>query len=242
MEETYDNMLKRLRMYRLKHGMIQAEFGRLLGMSQAEYSYKESGKLIISYQNLLDFGKAGINVDFLVTGVDYKYTFPEIELLFSKCKDYETRELLMKIFAEILLYKYKKQIKQENSNTYSADTNVKNKLEKQPDKGELLEYMLDSWDGFSMIQYIRNHFGYSQIYMSEKLGMSIKKYRQMERQNIYPDAAMLVDLYNISGYEPDMFFDKKDRRLIIIEKIWNELRKEERGILLGVINDTRQYI
>ena len=48
MEETYDNMLKRLRMYRLKHGMMQAEFGRLLGMSQAEYSYKESGKLIIS--------------------------------------------------------------------------------------------------------------------------------------------------------------------------------------------------
>ena len=53
MEETYDNMLNRLRMYRLKHGMMQAEFCRLLGMSQAEYSYKESGKLIISYQNLL---------------------------------------------------------------------------------------------------------------------------------------------------------------------------------------------
>ena len=50
-----------------------------------------------------------------------------------------------------------------------------------------------------MTCFVRDKMNTSQIAMAEKLGLGIKKYRDIEKEKIYPDAETLVSLYNMSA-------------------------------------------
>ena len=42
----------------------------------------------------------------------------------------------------------------------------------------------------------------------------------LEREEEFPDADILLSLYDISGYPPIMFMDIYDRRLLAVKAVW----------------------
>ena len=70
-----------------------------------------------------------------------------------------------------------------------------------------------------MMRFVRSELKLNQIDMAERLGLGIKKYRTLERENIYPDTEMLLYLYNISHYQPALFMNMSGRKLQIIKSV-----------------------
>ena len=99
----------------------------------------------------------------------------------------------------------------------------------------LLKALCNSWHDFSMLRFVRSSLKLNQIDMAERLGLSIKKYRALERENIYPDAEMLLYLYNISHYQPALFMNMSDRKLQIIKSVWENFTLEKRAVLLECV-------
>ena len=59
-----------------------------------------------------------------------------------------------------------------------------------------------------------------------------KKYRALEHEIIYPDAETLVCLYGMSGVQPALFMDMKNKKRHIIKGVWLNLSPEQRAFLL----------
>lgn len=78
--------------------------------------------------------------------------------------------------------------------------------------------------------------------MAEKIGVGIKKYREIERENRYPDAEMLLSFYNMSGYQPMLFLNFYDRRLMSIKQVWNLLTKEEKVLMTEFIENIKSVL
>lgn len=211
----YQNVLKRLAAYRKSIGMTQKQIGENLGMSQEQYSYLENGKTKITEDNLRDFLKNGWNIDYLITGMEYKNCRTKLDDVLAQFQDKEVRIFVMKLVAEMMLEKAK--------------------YKKGDAAYELLEAVIKAWDDFSMTFFIREHLQMSQTEMAEKIGIGIKKYRDIEKEKRFPDAEMLLTFYTMSGYQPLLFLDYEDRRMMSIKMVWNKLSAKEKSVMLQFI-------
>ncbi len=220
----YKDVLNRLIAYRKKTGATQEQMGQKLGLSQEQYSYLENGKTKITDSNLKDFLRTGWDIDYLITGVEIENDWTDLENIFSQFQDGEERSFAMKITAELLLEKGKQTGK-------SAKASL-----------DLLEAVLKMWERFSMSRFVREELLLSQTDMAEKLGVGIKKYREMERELRFPDAELLLSLYAMSGYQPLLFIDFYDRRLMSMNMVWNLLTKEEKSHVLNFIRSIKSVL
>lgn len=226
---NYDSMLSRLIQYRKQIGMTQAQMGERMGLSQERYSYLENGTTKIGEDSLRKFSKMGCDIDYLVTGTSIENDVTELESMLCEMVDSRERGFTIRILAEIMVNRIVK-----------YDIFNEDKLNSKEVK--LLQYLLNSWDGFSMILYIRENAELSQIAMADKLGVGIKKYRKLEREMQYADAELLLRLYHLTGYQPTLFLDICDRRLIIINNVWKKLDDKEKRKLTDFINVLRMIL
>ena len=74
MSRAYDKMLNRLNAYRKMQNMSQENMGSVMGITQSHYSKLESGKKIISGEELYKLKKKGIDVDYLFSGTKSLHT------------------------------------------------------------------------------------------------------------------------------------------------------------------------
>ncbi len=218
----YQDVLRRLAAYRKKMGATQKQMGQKLGLSQEQYSYLENGITKITDRNLRELLKTGWNIDYIITGIEFQSDWTELDDVFAKFQDEETKEFVMKLLAEVLFEKGRKCVWNEKS-------------EEAKQALKLLEAILRAWDSFSMSLFVREQLQLSQIIMAEKMGVGIKKYREIERENRYPDAEMLLSLYNMSGYQPMFFMNFCDRRLMCIKQVWNLLASDEKKLMMEFI-------
>ena len=219
---NYQDVLKRMTAYRKKMGATQKQIGEKLGLSQEQYSYLENGITKITDKNLKELLRTGWNIDYIITGTEYRNNRTELDDIFADFHDEEMKEFVMKLLAEILLEKCTKYHWAE------CDEEAKRSV-------DLLGAILQSWDDFSMSLFVREHLQISQILMAERIGVGIKKYREIERENRYPDAEMLLSFYNMSGYQPILFLDFYDRRLMSMKQVWELLSQEEKEVMLEFI-------
>lgn len=219
---NYQDVLKRMNAYRKKIGATQKQIGEKLGLSQEQYSYLENGITKITDKNLKELLRTGWNIDYIITGTEYINDRTELDDVFAGFHDEKMKEFVMKLLAEVLLEKGRSHCSAEHG-------------EEEKRSLELLGAVVKSWDDFSMSLFVREHLQLSQILMAERIGVGIKKYREIERENRYPDAEMLLSLYNMSGYQPILFLNFYDRRLMSIKQVWKLLSQGEKEVMLEFI-------
>lgn len=225
---NYDDMLKRLVTYRKSLGLLQKQIGGLIGLSQEQYSYLESGTTKITDKNLKAFLDVGMNIDYLLTGKNYDYSAEELDEVLGEF-DGTDRNFAMKMLAEVIVERFDRIDITERENV--AEKNIR-----------LLTAISQSWNDFSMINFVREEQNCSQIEMAQRLGIGIKKYRDIERENRYPDAEILVNLYSMSGYQPTLFMDVQDRRLMAIKMIWVALKSDEKKNIINFIKAIKKLV
>lgn len=225
---NYDDMLKRLVTYRKSLGLLQKQIGGLIGLSQEQYSYLESGTTKITDKNLKAFSDVGMNIDYLLTGKNYDYPAEELDEVLGEFDGID-RNFAMKMLAEVIVERFDRIDITERKNV--AEKNIR-----------LLTAISQSWNDFSMINFVREEQNCSQIEMAQRLGIGIKKYRDIERENRYPDAEILVNLYSMSGYQPTLFMNVQDRRLMAIKMIWVALKSDEKKNIINFIKAIKKLV
>lgn len=212
---NYENVLKNLTAYRKTSGLTQNELASKIGISQEMYSYIENGRVIISGELLLKLSALGLDIDMLIAGKTYDYNALDLKTAINHTAlgtlpTAAEKDFILKLLAEIILNHFRK-------NTSPMTDNIL-----------LLEALCLSWDNFSMLRFVRSKLNLNQADMAELLGLGIKKYRALERENIYPDAEMLIFLYRLSGYQPSLFMNLSSRKLKIISSTWENLSPERK--------------
>ncbi len=220
----YKDVLKRLALYRKHLGLTQNELASKAGINQVVYSYIEKGHVLISGRLLIKFDSIGLSVDSLISGKTYGYKACDLDTAMNSIAADRIKDFTLKLLTEIMVSEFNK-----NSAVLS-------------DNFLLLKALCNSWNDFSMLRFVRSRLKLNQIDMAEYLGLSIKKYRALERENIYPDAEMLLYLYNISHYQPALFMNMPDRKLQIIKSVWENFSPEKRVILLECVASIKKCI
>ena len=221
---NYTDVLKRLVLYRKLLGLTQNELASKVGINQELYSYIEKGHVLISGRLLIKFDSIGLSVDSLISGKTYDYKACDLDTAMNSIAADGIKDFILKLLVEIIVNDFRK-------NSAAMTDNIL-----------LLEALSRSWDNFSMLRFVRSGLKLNQIDMAERLGLGIKKYRALEYENIYPDAEMLLYLYNISHYQPALFMNMSDRKLQIIKSVWENFSPEKRAMLLECVTSIKKCI
>lgn len=225
----YDEMLKRLQAYRKSLGLKQRQICKTVGVTQEQYSYLENGLVKLTDDNLKALYGIGLDLDYLITGKEYDYTAEDLDILLSEFEE-SHKDFVMKMIAEVIVEKWSRgSLRQDMPE--EALKNV-----------HLLSAALQSWDRFSMVEFVREDSNFSQFDMMQKLGIGIKKYRALEKEERYPDAELLLNLYSMSGYPPAMFMNISDRRLLAIKTIWIMLKSKEKKDIIKVVKQLDKLV
>ena len=89
---------------------------------------------------------------------------------------------------------------------------------------------------------IRKIAGEAQIAMAERLGVNIKKYRALEKEQVFPDAELLLGIYEITGCRPSLFLMDDHIEDVIIDDLWSRVDSERRKEILAIISQVGQFM
>lgn len=217
---NYQEVLQRLTEYRKISGMTQEQLGARIELSQEQYSYLENGITRITDKNLKAFFDMGWDIDYLITGKRFDYDVMVYDYEFNCFMKDKDVFFHTKLPAELIAERVCRYDGINRSRFNMGDI-------------DLLVGMLKSWDNFLMLRFVRERLKISQIDMAERIGIGIKKYREIEREIRYPDAEILLDFYEMSGYRPTLFMNFYDRKQMMINVMWQKLGTEERKCLKG---------
>lgn len=225
----YNGVLKRLAAYRKRLGMTQEQIAGKINISQEQYSYLENGITKITDRDLKGLFELGWNIDYIITGTEDCDGESKLEGVFDGFCDEAGKDFAMKLCAEIMIEKA------EKCRLAEKEDGLRETL-------VLLQDMVEAWQHFSMSRHVRKKLRISQLIMAEKLGVGIKKYREIEREIRYPDAEMLLSFYEMSGYPPVLFLELQDRRMLVLGRVWNAFEEKEREELLGFIEYMKRIL
>lgn len=212
MSNIYDDFLRRMNVYRKRLGLTQSEFGELVGVSQSVMSKLELGKIGISYEYLMGMVKAGLDIDYLIIekeSLKWKNSITDFLNINVDVMWYDIGEVVIWSLGEML---------QQEGEFQNTDVCCEFKL--------LKRMILEKTNG-TLLWELRSMLGFSQSVMADKIGVNIKKYRSLERENTYLDAELLMNIYEFSSCRPYLFFSKKDLKMDLLNDLWNRLCEEK---------------
>lgn len=214
--DKYESFLQRITGYRKKINLTQVEASEELGINQSQLSKMELGKTIYSYKMLQSLYQKNWDIDYFITGRKYEQSDSEISHFIEKAK--EKKELL-KLAVWAL-----EQGMQKSDAEFDKEIGFEIRL---------LKYRAYAAQEHPILYEIRVASGILQIPMSEKLGVNIKKYRMLERNEISPDAELLLRIYEETGCRPSLLLDPDNIDQMIVGDLWQFVgQKVKKEILL----------
>lgn len=198
MSAAYDDLLIRLVNERRRLSLSQREMGRHMRMSQSNYSKVELGKRRLSYYELKYLCDSDIDLHYVFTGKRCSVKYQDY---FETCSYSQLLCLLSIVTSLTELCCIFEQT--DNDRLLSVWT----ELSRLADRGQKLNR--------NLFGQIRKLLGHSQKEMAEKLGMDVKKLRELENGRCQPDSELLCRLYELFGVLPAMVL--QDRRGLISE-------------------------
>lgn len=193
-EVTMQNMLERLKCYRILEGCSQQEFAGRLGIPQATYSEAETGRSILSYHILWGIYQYDVDIDYLFLGKERKKENDGLLKLLQTCNEEEARTLYI-FLTEAFLQMWK----------WSMETTWERCLYSELMAANLL--MRQKAPRCQKLQYIRIVNGFNKTQFAKELGVGRTKCGQCERGDTYLDADLMLRLYN-KGYSlPSCYFE-----------------------------------
>jgi len=217
--DVYGAMLNRLRTYRKSVGINQEEMAKMLGTTQENYSYLEKGRTRLSCEALNILSKNGFDIDYLISGKKYEEAAEvnEIDRVLAGTTA-DTKRAVVRMLAIAMLEK--------ESQGQAPDMSKNERC--------MLRAASETNDEISMPLLVRELNGDSQRDMSKNLGLCIKKYRKIEREDKYPDVEVFAALYAMSGFRPKLFMMNQDRHIEAVKTAWMRFSEEDRASLLNL--------
>ena len=227
MHSYYEEFLKRLVQYRIRLNMTQETISRQLGITQSQLSKQELGKIIVPYKSLVSFMKMGWDVDYLLTGKSFRREESKLTDMLNDVEEVNYKPML-----EFIAWTLARGIEKSASGLSMEDQCeiciLKMKCNEDTDESIMYE--------------IRKIAGEAQIAMAERLGVNIKKYRALEKEQVFPDAELLLGIYEITGCRPSLFLMDDHIEDVIIDDLWSRVDSERRKEILAIISQVEQFM
>ncbi len=202
----YSDFLQRAVSYRQRMNMTQMEVSEELGITQGQLSKMEQGKTIYPHKILCGLHAMKWDMDHIITGKEYSHTLSEVCAILRKLEDSQYQEIL-----SLVVWTLIQGIKKSKA---ELDRELKVEV-------ELLKHRANESEKNTLLYALRIVSGISQIPMSEKLGVNIKKYRMLERNEVNPDAELLMRIYEVTGCKPSLLLEPEKAEEMIINDLWN---------------------
>lgn len=227
MNSYYEEFLKRLVQYRIRLNMTQETISRQLGITQSQLSKQELGKIIVPYKSLVSFMKMGWDVDYLLTGKSFRREESKLTDMLNDVEEVNYKPML-----EFITWTLARGIEKSASGLSMEDQCeiciLKMKCNEDTDESIMYE--------------IRKIAGEAQVAMAERLGVNIKKYRALEKEQVFPDAELLLGIYEITGCRPSLFLMDDHIEDVIIDDLWSRVDSERRKEILAIISQVGQFM
>ena len=225
MDESYQNVLQRLKEERKRKKWSQEQISRQLRMSQSHYSKVELGKRRFTYYEVQYLYGLDVDAHYIFTG---QKSGTEQEVFFSNC-DYRELNFYMHILAYVAEYLY---VVRRLSNWETVYKELK-----------YIGYITapDRINDNSLFA-LRRAVECSQQKMAEKLGVDIKKIRSMENGESLPDSEILWNLYQFFRIPPAVFIKSERGMVCAIGCILSMLGEENREHAMTVVESFRSVI
>lgn len=227
MRSSYEDFLHRLSQYRLCLNMTQEETSNVLGITQSQFSKMELGKTIMPYKSLKCLMDEGWDIDYLVTGIESGWNESELINVLRETEEGQRANLLYAM-AWLLEQGISKSV---------PDISFETKCEL-----EILKSRANGQNADSVLYEIRKVSGISQIPMSEKLGVNIKKYRMLEKRKTDPDAELLLRIYEVTGCKPSLLIDFNKLENMIIDDLWRQIEYSVQGRILMLSKQMLRFL
>ena len=221
MSNIYDGILRRLFEYRTSLDLNQADVGEIIEKNQSQLSKIELGKTILSYEDISKLAEAGWDIDYII--IEKKQEEWKVDIADSL--DISDTELLKDI-KDVLIWGIEHALLQEND-CIEADVACEIKLIKVMKIGD---------SSVSLLSELRKATGILQQDMVEKLGVNIKKFRELERRIKDPDAELLALIYQMTFCRPSLFLNQDDMAGYLLNDLWNKLSLEKQEEVLSFVN------
>ena len=195
MNRTYDDFLCRLKEQRKQLGLSQEQMAQRVHKTQSNYSKVELGLQRLSYEELKYLSESGIDIYYIFTG--YRGS--------GKYLDFFER----KTYAEICSYLgiiY---------SVLSLDDNIEKKFSKISEEMLYIPLIISKEKSINAFLTLRRISGYQQKVMADKIGVDVKKLRELEKDSCLPDSEILWKTYHEFGISP--MYILKDKEGIIHE-------------------------
>ena len=215
MTAAYEEFIKRLIAYRKANGYTQAEMGKRSNLTQSHYNKIENMSKVMSCKSLAILNDAGINADFLVTGIEPKHT--AINDLLKQCRESDRSCFLYVTAVCIEIVIMHNRIK---------DTSYREISTKEI---EILRSDIENRESkdHSIWKTIRKLNSLTQEQMSKELDIDIKTYRDIEKGKSKPNVEILATVYDKLGYPPSLILDVENKNyLYVINEIWLRLSED----------------
>ncbi len=226
--EQYKAFCKRLSIYRKLLDYNQLHMADILGLTKPEYVNRESGRSLVSGKDIKKLSDTGADIDKLLVDSPRKTSSHVISGLINEY-DNNTIEYMKNILSDYIVYLCEK--KKDNINTAFIN-NVK--LLKAMDKDSTADSMLKCIRDINKIT--------DQQVISDSLGISRFKYSKIENNKEYPDAMVLIRLYELYGYVPSMYLKLYDIELEIMDYIYDDLTQNEQKQIIDFINNLKNFV
>lgn len=187
----------RLKQERERKNWSQDTISQLICVTQGHYCKIESGYNRLTFKELVDLKKIGIDVYYIFTGVrgtGFKY-----EAFFGACSRNE-QKWMYEIIATII------------QNSYDGDLRQRELLNRRITN---TRYFLTEENKRNIWCILQKKNTLTQNQMAEALRIDVKKYRRLEKQDILADSDVILHAYEFFQISP--MFILKDCNALVCE-------------------------
>lgn len=227
--EFYKSVIVRVKEFRSKLGLTQAEMGCLMGISQSHYNKIEAEENIISLKSLRHLQDQNIDILWLLTGNNLQTHSGVFDYFFEKCVN--KKEKIALFHAALWCIEQGKNLNQKDNTDLLWNNTCK-----------ILQVLMHDGTNHLLWENIRWVEKISQKEMAVKLEMTLSSYRQLEKENIPADAAILSALYGNLGYSPLLILNQEDYGIQAMNTIWGTFELKLQNRLLSYMHMSYELI
>lgn len=188
---SYNDVLKRLIEERNHMAWSQKEMSQHIHMNQSNYSKVELGLRRLSFYEVKQLYEAGIDVFYIYTGQRDSGRHANF---FVQCS-YAELLCFLNVFYSIALMRYQKEATE--------------KWEEILARLKYFSLQEKNQQFHNIFLLLRRSMGWQQQKMAEKLGVDVKKLRDLENGRKLPDSELLSRLYEFFRVSPAVVLENK---------------------------------
>lgn len=212
--DYYKAFCKRMSIDRKMKNYDQSAMAERVGMTTPEYSNRESGRSMVSGTDLKKLWDSGADIDKLLVDVDEKPCRHVISSEIDTFGDESKKEYVREVVSEHVLYMCEQKL-DSFSDEIVKDIQLLRAVDKDSTKDSMLKCIRDV-----------NDITDQQV-ISDNLGISRYKYSKIENNKEFPDAMVLIRLYQQYGCLPSMFLNLYDVRDRLLDYIFDSMSEKD---------------